>query len=96
LKKTLFFLFLYLCSCTTTPRCGDSIEARTIYIKKSSCEIRIRQVTIGSDLRIPESLKRPDLAGMELQWVEPGVIGGQVILGHFVFAPPSQIEGKTK
>jgi hypothetical protein len=41
-------------------------------------------------------LKHPDLAGMELQWVEPAVIGGQVILGHFVFAPPSQLEGKTK
>lgn len=85
-----------MCCCATGPRCGDPIEARAVHIKKNSCEIRIRQVTIGSDLKIPESLKRPDLAGMELQWVEPEVSGGQVILGHFVLVPQSQIEGKIK
>jgi hypothetical protein len=67
-----------------------------VYVKKTSCEIRIRQVTVGSDLKIPESLKRPDLAGMELQWVEPGVVNGHVVLGHFVLAPQSQTARKEK
>lgn len=89
------FLFC-LSGCISGPRCGDPVEARAVYIKKTSCEIRIRQVTVGSDLKIPESLKRPDLAGMELQWVEPGVVNGQVVLGYFVLAPQSQTARKEK
>lgn len=96
MKISITILLLSLSGCASGPRCGDPVEARAVYVKKTSCEIRIRQVTVGTDLKIPESLKRLDLAGMELQWVEPGVVGGQVALGHFVLVPQSQTEGKKK
>ena len=96
MKKIFSLVTMTLAGCATGPKCGDLAQARTVYVQAKSCEIRIRQVTIGSELKIPESLKRPDLAGMELQWVEPGVIGGQVILGHFILAPRSQNEGRRR
>lgn len=92
MRKPSPFIALVFAGCTTGPKCGDPVEARAVYIQTKSCEIRIRQVTVGSELKIPESLKRPDLAGMELQWVDPGVIGGQVVLGHFILAPRTQNE----
>lgn len=83
---------LILTSCSTTPRCGDPIDARVVYVQKNSCEVRIRQVTIGSNLKLPESLKGSRLVSSELQWVEPGLVAGQVELGHFVIAPKEEGE----
>lgn len=95
--KSIFpLLTLAFAGCATGPKCGDPVEARTIYVQNKTCEIRIRHVTIGSELKVPERLKRPDLAGMELRWVEPGVIGGQVVLGHFVLAPQNSGEGRRQ
>lgn len=95
MKFTFSVLALFLAGCATGPRCGDLVEARAVYTQKNSCEIRIRHVTIGAELNIPKVLKRPDIAGMELQWVEPGLVGGQIVLGHFVLAPHSQTERKS-
>lgn len=96
MKKVFILKFMILSGCATSPKCGDLAQARTIYVQNKSCEVRIRQVTIGSELKIPESLKHPDLAGMELQWVEPSVVSGQVVLGHFILAPRSQSEGRRQ
>lgn len=83
-----WILVLGLCAgCSTTPRCGDLAGARVVYVGPRSCDVRIRQVTIASQLKIPEILKKAELAGLRLQWVDPGLVDGQVIMGHFILAP---------
>lgn len=79
-----------LAGCVSTPKCGNPEGARTIVTGKESCQVRIRQVTIGSDLKIPASLKGAALSEFTLDWVEPGLQDGRIELGHFVLRPVSQ------
>lgn len=92
-----WILVLGLCAgCSTTPRCGDLVGARVVYVGPRSCDVRIRQVTIASQLKIPESLKKAELAGLRLQWVDPRLVDGQVIMGHFVLASKDAREDRNQ
>ena len=81
-------------ACAHSPKCGNPIGARIILSGQDSCQIRIRQVTVGSDLKIPASLKTTSLSEFTLDWVEPGLQNGKIELGHFVLVPNSQTESK--
>lgn len=63
---------------------------------KESCQVRIRQVTVGSDLKIPASLKGAALSEFALDWVEPTLQDGRIELGHFVLVPMSQSKASVK
>lgn len=79
----LCFLFAAI-GCATQPKCGYPKGNHVIYKNEKTCEVRIEQVTIGSDLKIPASLKGPGLSAFSLTWVEPGLVNGEIAFGHFV------------
>ena len=88
MKFILYFsmMFIYV-GCAHSPKCGNPEGAKIILEGKNSCLVRIRQVEIGSNLKIPDSLKSPELAAMELTWVDPVFANGQITMGHFKLAP---------
>jgi len=82
-----------LVSCASKPKCGNPEGARTVLVGKTSCQVRIRQVNIGSDFKIPDSLKDKLSSNFVLDWREAGLVDGQIELGHFVLVP---IAGQEK
>ncbi len=82
-----------LASCASKPKCGNPEGARTILVGTTSCQVRIRQVNIGSDFKIPDSLKDKLSSNFILDWREAGLVDGQIELGHFVLVP---IAGQEK
>lgn len=94
-KILLLFFMSLLASCASRPKCGNPEGSRTILAGTTSCQVRIRQVTIGSDLKIPESLKGSLTSNFALDWQESGLVNGRIELGHFVLIPlSSQMEAK--
>ncbi len=89
-RLTVLLPAVLLAGCVSAPKCGNPEGARTILTGKESCLVRIRQVTVGSDLKIPASLKGAVLSEFALDWVEPGLQDGRIELGHFVLLPVSQ------
>lgn len=88
--KTISILFLslsFLSACAHSPRCGNPEGTKIILEGNRTCSVRIRQVLIGNELKIPESLKNPELANLELHWVDPMMKEGQIITGHFILIP---------
>ena len=90
--KNLYCLTLIgsLCGCAHVSPCGGAHPAKTVYVG-DKCEERIRQVTLGSELPLPESLKQTDLVSWDLAWVDPQFENGQIIFGHFVLAPKKEV-----
>ncbi len=82
-----------LASCASQPKCGNPEGARTVLVGTTSCQVRIRQVNIGSDFKIPDSLKEKLSSNFILDWREAGLVDGQIELGHFVLVP---IAGQEK
>lgn len=89
IKRILFYtgIISIFEGCVHAPRCGNPEGAKVILEGKQSCVVRIRQVIIGADLAIPESLKNPELADAEILWVEPSLVDGKIVGGHFVIIP---------
>lgn len=83
--------FLLLASCAHTPKCGNPPEAKVILYSDQSCRVRIRQVTLGSELKIPESLKNSGFAGFRLDWAEASADGSSISLGHFILVKPEGV-----
>ena len=90
--RTLIFaaLGLMLTACAHISTCGNAPEARTIYFK-NSCRPRIDQVLIGSEMNIPENIKRDALANFDLEWIDPSTGDGRIRLGHYDLVPKSQV-----
>lgn len=84
MKNIFLFTSLFLVACASNPKCDGPLA---VYEEKS-CVPRIRQVAVGSDLLIPESLKA-DWQSHELVWIEPIFKDGQIVLGHFALVPRS-------
>jgi hypothetical protein len=84
MKLILVILVLAVSACSHLPKCGNPDGARIVMSGKENCVVRIRQVTVGSDLKIPKSLKDTGLSQFTLEWIEPGMIDGRIELGHFV------------
>ena len=82
-------ILFFLNSCANKPKCGNPEGARSVLTGSSSCQVRIRQVTIGSDFNIPESLKGKLTSDFTLDWQETRLIDGRIELGHFVLIQES-------
>lgn len=87
--KYLILTLPLLTGCATTPKCGNPAAANLVYSDPKTCEVRIRQVVIGSKMQIPESLKGPSLASYEMTWVDSVLLDGKIQVGHFVLVPKS-------
>ena len=81
-------------SCAHTQKCGNPKGARFVLEGKTTCSLRIRQVEIGSELKIPESLKKPEISVLELTWIDPSLSNGQIELGHFKLIPKAVKDSK--
>ena len=89
--KFIFCAFIIVLSgCSHLPKCGNPEGSGVVLAGKDTCKVRIRQVTVGSDLKIPESLKNSNLSQFTLEWVEPDLKDGRIELGHFVLVQSSQ------
>lgn len=89
--KKIVFVFLIFSGCAHGPRCGTPEGALVVFEGEKTCQVRIRQVTVGRDLKIPKTLKA-NLASLKLEWVEPKLDNGQISLGHFVLIPESKAQ----
>lgn len=96
IKSIFGLLALLLISCAHSPKCGNPDGAKVILVGEGNCQVRIRQVTVGSELKIPASLKGAGLAQFSLEWVEPDLKLGQIELGHFVLVPESAKSGTSR
>jgi hypothetical protein len=85
--KYVYISFVFTVGCATSPKCGNPAGASTVYATSKTCEIRIRQIVVGSKMRIPESLKGPNLTSHELTWTETSLVDGKIQFGHFVLVP---------
>ena len=74
-------------ACAHYKKCGNPDGAHVVYFEDKGCKVRIRQVTIGTDMKIPHSLKNESLAAFELEWIEPALKDGNILLGHFQLTP---------
>jgi len=77
------------CGCATKTICANGSESfRPVLDPLNSCKVRIRQVVIGSDVKIPASVA---LDGGAVQWgyewSESEFKNGQVDLGHVILKP---------
>lgn len=73
---------LILVGCAHKPNCGALPEAKTVFYS-NSCKPRIKQVVIGQDLKIPQSLKN-DLSLFEMGWEDPESKNGKIETGRFI------------
>ena len=88
--KIIFYALVFVLSgCSHLPKCGNPEGSGVVLAGKDTCQVRIRQVTVGSDLKIPESLKNSNLSQFTLEWVEPDLKDGRIELGHFVLVQSS-------
>lgn len=90
MRQLMLFLVVMISGCAHTPKCGNPTGARVILAGTESCQVRIRQVTVGSELKIPQSLKGASLSEFTLDWVEPQLENGKIELGHFVLTPAAK------
>lgn len=86
--RLLIIIFQVVISgCAHTPKCGNPDGAKIIYEGKQTCTVRIRSIIVGSELKIPESIKNPEIVTLGMEWVDPVMKDGQIIMGHFVMTP---------
>lgn len=90
MRRLTMSLVLMISGCAHSPKCGNPTGARVILSGIESCQIRIRQVTVGSEIKIPQSLKGAALSEFTLDWVEPQFENGKIELGHFVLIPTAK------
>ena len=92
MRPHVVILAFAISACSHLPKCGNPEGAKIIFSGKDTCQVRIRQVTIGSEITIPQSLKDSQLAQFTLEWTEPGMTNGRIEFGHFVLIPASQVK----
>lgn len=90
MRRLILLLVVIISGCAHSPKCGNPTGARVILAGTESCQVRIRQVTVGSELKIPQSLKGASLSEFTLDWVEPQLENGKIELGHFVLTPAAK------
>ncbi|MBL7670342.1 MAG: hypothetical protein JNM39_07630 [Bdellovibrionaceae bacterium] len=92
MKHIILLLSMAAFGCAHSPKCGNPEGAKVILAGEKTCQVRIRQVTLGSELKIPQSLKGAALVDFTLEWIEPALESGRIELGHFVLIPASQLK----
>lgn len=84
--------------CTTKTVCANGSESfRAVLDPENKCQVRIRQVVIGSEVALPKTLKLPEANAMwGYRWVDSELHDGSVKLGHFELVPlPKVAAGAT-
>jgi len=92
MNRSFLLLYLILAGCAHSPKCGNPDGAKIILAGEKTCQVRIRQVTLGTELKIPQSLKGAALADFTLEWIEPTLESGRIELGHYVLIPSAPKE----
>lgn len=95
MKYIFYLMSLGLVGCTISPKCGNPEGASIVYLEKT-CKVRIRQVVIGDEMHVPESLKGSGFAGYEVGWQDSILQDGRIILGHFILYPKRSGENHEK
>ena len=85
--KLLVPLTLFFTACASTPKCGPSTSKSAVYFNAKTCDVRIKEVIIGSELSIPEALKESDQVTHDVSWAGTSVQDGKIQAGHFVLSP---------
>ncbi len=85
--KIILLFTIFLSACASAPKCQTQGSHGAVYTSAKSCDVRIRQVEVGSKSQIPESLRDADKYIQELDWVDPSYDSGQIRSGHFVVTP---------
>jgi len=78
-----------LSGCSGKTVCANGDESfRPVYDPENSCKIRIRQVMVGSEVKMPASIAL-DIGSVNwlLDWAGSEFRNGQVELGHFILKP---------
>lgn len=87
---------LLISGCAHGNRCGDPKNVGTVYVNDRSCEPRIRQVVIGSEVNVPASVKEQGLSNWKLAWKESTLEDGRIEAGHFQLLPPTGANNEKK
>ncbi len=81
--------------CATKTICANGSESfRSVLDPNASCKVRIRQVVVGTDIRVPSSIAFDSAAvNWSYEWAESEFKAGQIMLGHIVLrAAPASSE----
>ena len=92
MKRQIIFLPLILLflGCSHLPKCGNPDGAKVVLVGKDSCQVRIRQVSIGDELKIPQGVKATAISEFSLSWKDAELREGQIELGHYILLPVDQ------
>ena len=84
--------------CATKTICANGSESfRPVLDPTNSCKVRIRQVVVGSDIKIPSSVAIDGGAiNWSYSWTETEFKDGQITLGHIVLKPDSRLQASEK
>lgn len=85
--KFILPLLLLMTGCASSPKCGSGTSKSAVYFTPDSCNVRIKDVVIGSELSVPETLKESESLTHDVSWVETSVVAGKIQTGHFVLSP---------
>ena len=95
-KQMILLSAVFLGACAHTPKCGNPEGARIVLMGEKTCQVRIRQVTLGTELKISQSLKGAALADFSMEWIEPTLDSGRIELGHFVLIPSARTKETSR
>lgn len=84
MKNSFCVAFLVLGGCVSKTVCGLPEDSRIVFASAKTCDLRIRKVTIGSDLGIPAAMRSEGLTRFAVRWVDPKMEGAELHTGHFV------------
>jgi hypothetical protein len=96
MKHIVSVFLLFISACASKPKCGYPEGAKIVFENDKSCHVRIRQVVVGTDFKIPESLKSTALISYEINWRDTVVENGRVVMGHFVLIPQGTGQDREK
>lgn len=89
LKVIALPVLMIMCSCAGKTICANGSESfRPVLDPANSCKVRIRQVIVGTDVKLPASIA---LDGGNVNWAYDWsgseFKNGQIDLGHVVLKP---------
>lgn len=85
--------------CTTKTICANGTESfRPVLDSSNSCNVRIRQVIVGTDVKTPASVAIDGGAvNWAYDWTPSEFKNGQIELGHVILKPqPASPEAEKK
>jgi len=89
MRAGLILICLSVFGCATKTVCPSGGEPfRPVFDSANSCKVRIRQVVIGSDIKMPKSISfNGGTLNWNYEWKESEFKRGQIELGHLVLRP---------